>query len=90
MSFLSTERSDLERKERALRPKRDSVAESVTAQDMDLYVKLRRAKHGVAVAAVSDGVCAVCGIELPRPLLESAAGDVVLARCLGCGRILAG
>ena len=90
MSGLATERSDLERKDRTLRPKRESVAEQVTAADMDLYVKLRRAKHGVAVAEVKDGVCAVCGIELPRPLQDTAAANVILARCLGCGRILAG
>jgi uncharacterized protein len=73
----------------ALDTARAAHAASITAPDLDLYERLRRSKGGRAVAELADGICTVCGMQLPRDEASRiSAGERRL--CAGCGRIVVG
>ena len=75
---------DLER----LNRERDAVLQSVQPKALSLYQKLRKSKNGVAVSAVSEGGCSICGQALTPADLQSIRASNRLVFCPNCGRIL--
>ncbi len=73
--------------ERLIREK-EAVLQSTKPESLRLYNKLRKAKHGTAVAAVTDGGCSVCGQALTPADLQSIRASNKLVFCPSCGRIL--
>jgi len=67
-----------------------AVLGSIPPGNLSLYKKLRKAKHGTAVAAVSDGGCSVCGQALTPADLQAVRASNALVYCPSCGRILYG
>lgn len=54
---------------------------------LELYDQLRGSKEGVAVGALSDGMCGGCHLKLTAPeILEAKRSDP--PRCIHCRRIL--
>lgn len=73
--------------ERLIREK-EAVLQSVSPKALSLYQNLRKSKHGVAVAAVSEGGCSICGQALTPADLQSIRASNKLVFCPNCGRIL--
>jgi predicted nucleic acid-binding Zn-ribbon protein len=61
----------------------------VAPQELALYDALRKARGGVAVARVSNGICRGCGVSVPTRDAQRARSGQELVRCTSCGRILA-
>jgi predicted nucleic acid-binding Zn-ribbon protein len=76
--------TDLER----LTRERDAVLQSVSTKALNLYQKLLKSKHGVAVAAVTEGGCSICGQSLTPYDLQSIRASNRFVFCPTCGRIL--
>ena len=87
---LASERADFEAKRDTLTARRDAAAGRIDGPSLAGYDKIRRAKHGIAVAELRADGCGACGIQLPRSAVEKARQSDSLVRCPGCGRILAG
>lgn len=73
--------------ERLLREK-DAVLQSIPPENLTLYQRLRKAKYGTAVAAVTDGGCSICGQALTPADQQSIRASNRLVFCPSCGRIL--
>lgn len=87
---LASDRSDFEAKRDTLASRRDLAAKTIDGPSLAGYDKIRRAKHGIAVAELRADGCGACGIQLPRSAVEKTRQSDSLIRCPGCGRILAG
>ncbi|MSP78592.1 MAG: hypothetical protein EXR67_03435 [Dehalococcoidia bacterium] len=57
-------------------------------QTLGLYQTIKTARGGVAVSAMSGGLCRACGMQLPSHVLQKVRADKELVRCTSCGRIL--
>ena len=73
--------------ERLIREK-EAVLQSISPKPLSLYEKLRKTKHGTAVASVSEGGCSICGQALTPADLQSIRVSNRLVFCPNCGRIL--
>jgi len=71
-----------------LEDERQTVANSIPAEDLQLYENLRAMRRGIAVARVSDNSCSACGSTLSAALLYQAKSPSTVTRCDSCGRIL--
>ncbi len=87
---LASDRANFEVKRDTLAARRDAAAKLIDGPSLAGYDKIRRAKHGIAVAELRADGCGACGIQLPRSAVEKARQSDSLVRCPGCGRILAG
>lgn len=85
---LREEREQLENRLEETRRARAELVSSIPQQDLRAYEELRRAKRGLAVAAVRGKACTGCGMEVPSAKLQRARGEG-LVFCDNCGRILA-
>jgi len=73
--------------ERLIREK-EAVLQSVSQKSLSLYQTLHKRKNGVAVAAISEGGCSVCGQSLTPADLQSIRASNKLIFCPNCKRIL--
>ncbi len=73
--------------ERLVREK-EAVLQSISQKSLSLYQNLRKSKHGVAVAAISEGGCSICGQSLTPADLQSIRASSKLIFCPNCRRIL--
>jgi predicted nucleic acid-binding Zn-ribbon protein len=71
-----------------LEAERTQLASSIPPQVFSSYERIRKKRHGQAVAEASDGRCSACQLALrPQFFQELRMGDEVLF-CESCGRIL--
>ena len=89
-SDLTQERDTLGQKLTALRAEQDTLRETISAEDLDVFEDLRRRKGGRAVVKLADGVCRGCGVSVPMSKAEAAHGTDELVFCGSCERILDG
>ena len=71
-----------------LRKERQKLAAPVSSGLLPIYEKLIKSKHGVAVAAVRDGKCGGCHIQLIATTIVDLMTDQRVVHCESCGRIL--
>lgn len=67
---------------------RSATANSIPAEELNLYDNLRRQRRGLAVALVKDRTCSACGTTLNAALLHVTRSAIQITRCDSCGRIL--
>jgi predicted nucleic acid-binding Zn-ribbon protein len=68
--------------------RRQELASALSADVLDRYERLRKARHGVAIAEVRDGYCLACNVLLrPQAYNEARTNQSILA-CDNCVRIL--
>ena len=82
--------ADLDDEAARVRPRRDALAAQLPADLAALYERKRKASGGVGAAALVDGRCGGCRLQLNVAELNeirAAAPDEVL-ECDECGRIL--
>lgn len=65
-----------------------AVANGLSAQEFDLYNRLRSQKKGLAITTVSDGECDSCGNLLTPAVMQSVKSNEKINYCPSCGRIL--
>lgn len=87
---LVGEQDKLEKDLERLTLEKKAVLNSISTADLNLYNKLRKGKHGTAVAAVSDGGCSICGQALTPADLQAVRASSTFVFCPSCGRILYG
>jgi len=69
---------------------KQSLVNSIDAESISLYERLRRQKRGVAVAKITDKMCAACGYSLTPALVQIAHSPNQITYCPSCGRVLYG
>jgi hypothetical protein len=85
---LQTERTHIETQLTELTRRRAALCPQISGNILTQYETLRREKHGIAVAAIADGFCQVCGVEVPEHKLAQMLLDDILVFCTNCDRIL--
>jgi uncharacterized protein len=71
-----------------LRGEREKLAASVDADVLSRYDRLLRSKGDLAIVPIKHGNCGGCHLNLPPQIVHTAKGEVELASCSYCGRIL--
>lgn len=85
---LMEEKDKLFQQAKVLQVKRRRSIEDIPAADLQTYERLRKAKGGVAVAGVREGLCNGCHVGVPANILRSARTGTDIVLCPSCGRIL--
>ena len=85
---LLEDKDQIETQLRALKIKRDRMAGEVPWADLTTYDRIRRAKRGVAVAAVLQDICQSCRVTVPNSVLRQVKVGQEFALCPSCNRIL--
>ncbi len=73
----------------SLTARRSALAAQIDEALLRRYERLREHKGGIAVVAVTGGICGGCHVAIPEGRLQKIAADPdALASCDGCGRLL--
>jgi uncharacterized protein len=86
-AFFSEENEKIIEKDKLLQ-ERKAVLDQVNPEFLSIYMVLRKSKNGIAVAAIEDGSCQVCGSTLTPADCQTAKSQSHMATCSSCGRIL--
>lgn len=85
---LTAERALLQQRLSNLSSTRQAYTDQVSPQLLQAYDQLRLKKRGIAVAAIEDRACAVCGEVITQSLAQTVRSSQELSFCPNCGRIL--
>ena len=85
---LLEDKDQIETQLRALKVRRDHMITTIPWSDLQLYDRLRRAKHGMAVAAIVNNICQGCHVTVPNSVLQQVKHGHEFATCPSCTRIL--
>jgi predicted nucleic acid-binding Zn-ribbon protein len=85
---LNAEKNKLHSDVSRFKTERETVANSIQAEDLTLYTLIRNKRRGIAVAKVTDKACSACGSTLNSALLHAARSPNEINVCDTCGRIL--
>lgn len=85
---LVKEQASLAQELKHVENERHAAANTIPADDLELYERLRQQRRGVAVAKVNVNTCSACGSLVSPALLQAARSPSQLVRCDSCGRIL--
>lgn len=55
---------------------------------LDRYDEACRAKHGIGVGVLRDGMCSICRVELPSGTLQALLAGPAIGTCPNCRRLL--
>lgn len=87
-SELVSEKKTIESKILELDTRRNSISNTISPEDTDVYERLRSQRFGVAVSRVSNQACSACGATLTAALHQAARSPNQITHCETCGRIL--
>jgi len=85
---LLEEKETLDPKLRALHTHRAKLAAVVPPPDLQLYERIRKAKHGLAVAAMVHDICQGCRVAVSGGPAVTAKQGQQLVQCPSCSRLL--
>jgi len=85
---LVEEKDKLLSQAKVLQVKRQRAVAELPWADLQTYERLRRAKAGVAVAAVKEGLCGGCHVGVPAHILRLARSSEEFVSCPSCARLL--
>ncbi len=85
---LENELAQLKDNANKIRAEKDEESKGIDSNTLDLYEKIRKSKHGLAVVPVNEDSCGGCHISIPAGKLSEIIGDKELVRCENCNRIL--
>ncbi len=85
---LQTEQETLQKERETVRARRLAAVSGVDGPSLSLYESLREKRKGIAVSAVSDNSCDVCGASMTPGHAQSVRTSSQLVHCPMCGRIL--
>lgn len=87
-SSMFAEEKDKKIEKEKLLQERKAVLDQVNPEFLSTYLTLRKTKNGIAVAAIEDGSCSVCGSTLTPADCQTAKSQTNMATCSSCARIL--
>jgi predicted nucleic acid-binding Zn-ribbon protein len=87
-SALFAEEANKKIEKEKLLEERKVVIGQVNPEFEITYQALRKTKNGIAVAAIEEGSCQVCGSTLTPAECQTAKSPSYMATCSSCGRIL--
>lgn len=70
--------------------RRAAAVATIPRDDLEQYTVLRARKNGLAVAAIKNGACSVCGEQPSSTQMQQARVGNGVVTCTTCGRILYG
>ncbi|MEZ4583638.1 MAG: C4-type zinc ribbon domain-containing protein, partial [Caldilineaceae bacterium] len=85
---LGEEETKMKRNFLILRKQRENAVAAVDKDRLAEYERMRKRKAGVAVAAIENGECGACHVQLPTGVISAARTGDGLVYCTSCGRIL--
>lgn len=85
---LVAEQGKLKTKVKRTTEQRAVMVEAINQPDLQVYSNLRKRKAGRPIAAVKNGSCQACGVDVPRGDEQRARAGKELTYCNSCGRIL--
>ena len=85
---LGEEETKMKRNFLILRKQRENAVAAVDKDRLAEYERMRKRKAGVAVAAIENGECGACHVQLPTGVVSAARNGGDLVYCTSCGRIL--
>ena len=77
-----------EREESKFREQRAAIESQVKKPDYDLYMRIRKAKAGIAVATIRRGACSGCHNVIPSQRQLEIRRNNRIFNCANCGRII--
>jgi uncharacterized protein len=87
-SRLLGEQLQLNKTKEKLLAERNAAAPSIQSENLEIYLKLRKTKRGIAVASITEGACTGCGSNLTPAEWQAARSPRQVVYCSSCGRIL--
>ncbi|MBI9070962.1 MAG: hypothetical protein JEY94_05155 [Melioribacteraceae bacterium] len=85
---LKTIVSANEREEVKLESRRESMAEKVRKPDLNTYMRIRKAKGGMAVSTINRGACSGCHSMVPPQRQLEIKQNKRIYSCEACGRMI--
>jgi|SRR5579859_5816593 len=85
---LLEEKDSVDQQLRVLRTRREKMVAEVPGADLQLYERIRKAKRGVAVAAMEHDICLACRVTISAGAAHTAKQGQELVTCPSCGRLL--
>jgi predicted nucleic acid-binding Zn-ribbon protein len=85
---LAGEKEQLNKTRQRLEAERAVVLTPIHPQSLEIYNRIREQKKGVAVTALEDDSCALCGATIRPSEGQAARMQANLLYCSSCGRIL--
>jgi predicted nucleic acid-binding Zn-ribbon protein len=74
-------------KDRLLR-ERNAIQSSIPNDIIELYLRLKKNKHGLAVSIIADNNCERCGASITPAMVQTVRSMKEIVQCPSCGRIL--
>lgn len=71
-----------------LQDERNAVWSTIDEKMQQIYEKVKRQSNGIAVAAIVDGICQVCRINIPPQLFNELLRMDEMRMCPNCQRIM--
>ena len=71
-----------------LKEERGRIWDTLDVKIQEVYVNVKRQGNGIAVAAIVDGICQVCRINIPPQLFNELLRMDSLRMCPNCQRIM--
>jgi predicted nucleic acid-binding Zn-ribbon protein len=87
---LQAEKEDLELRLAELEEERSEIRAHIGASDLAEYDDLRSRLDGIAVARLREGVCQVCGVDVPVSVARAVERGEGIHYCTMCDRLLYG
>ena len=87
-SKMLGEQNQLTKTKEKLLAERAAAIPSILPENLEMYLKLRKTKRGIAVASVTEEACTGCGSNLTPAEWQAARSPRQVAYCSSCGRIL--
>ena len=85
---LAGERDTLLKNRQRLVTERSTTLPPISPQNLEIYQRIREQKKGIAVSAVEDDACALCGAEVRIGESQASRMQTNLHYCTSCGRII--
>lgn len=85
---LLSEQETLQKERETVHSRRIATIPAIDTTSLTLYESLREKRSGIAVAAVSNNECEVCGASMTPGHAQSVRTSSQLIHCPMCGRIL--
>jgi len=87
-ALLLGEKSQLLKQIETLETEKNAKSSSIPEESLNIYKKLLKNKHGIAVTLVEDLSCSMCGAPLTPGEWQTARSSSSLSFCSTCGRII--
>jgi predicted nucleic acid-binding Zn-ribbon protein len=87
-SLALGEKSQLSLEKDRLLRERSAIQSSIPDEIMELYMQLKKNKHGLAVSKITENNCESCGASITPAMVQAVRALKEIIQCPSCGRIL--